>query len=178
MSAEFSKPPALAAVTNGNRERRNHFYEKGVGDLIPLGATPDERLNGIELIRSAISIYEDAVPKGVYDENGVLVPRIECGAYIRRDKTQRRLVRTYWPKKGPGRPPKNELRVLVSGLAQAYLRITGKVPSRNWDGEHLTEFEHFVRKVFDALGLADPLGWVRKHIESRDKKTVDREEEW
>jgi hypothetical protein len=173
MSPESSKRPP-AAATNNKQGRRDLFYEKGVADLISLDATSDERRKGVELIRFAIKNYEEAARTGVYDARGVLTSKkIKTGAYWRREKNQWRRIKTYNRKNPPGRPRKDAIRLLVANLALAYLRITGKVPSRNWDDVFLTDFEKFVQPVFGAMGLGDPLGWVRKHVETRDAEGED-----
>ena len=52
-----------------------------------------------------------------------------------------------------GRPPKQQLRVLVSFTTAAYVNATGKEYRRQWDSDDDLPFHQILEKLFCALGI-------------------------
>lgn len=158
--------------------RRDRFYKKGVHDVAKMFPR-HSRGQVVTALRFALDEYESNARKGVYDpETGELVEKISAGAFIKRERSQRRKVIVSFPRRGRGRPPQLEKDVLVSQLAVIWVRCTAKAPTFDGGGvdargeAKITPFEKFVGPVFEALGLSGAKPSIRKHLYSKARQEI------
>lgn len=74
--------------------------------------------------------------------------------------------------RGRGAPPKDEIVVLVSSLAAGFALYTRHRVTRNFAEQLPSPAEAFLRPILEDLGIRDPSGWIRKHIEARNKSSI------
>lgn len=82
----------------------------------------------------------------------------------------------------PGRPKKSRESVLVSLIAAAYAKATGRPTARSWSGgadasDDMSVFERIVEDVLVALLIDDrhsAIHLVRRHVEDRDRLSTDK----
>ena len=91
-------------------------------------------------------------------------------------------ITTIGPKLKKGRQENRPEYVLVSFLAAAFARATGKATGRSWSTEpktddDLSNFERLVKEVFTALKIDDQFNvknLVRLHIEERKRQSDNK----
>lgn len=107
--------------------------------------------------------------RGVYNAKGSLVPSLPYRRFVRKDKLQNRVVTKSYPNVAPGRPRKDEVRVLVSYLAWAFCRATRKPVTLNQKGMKPSDFHLYIEPILNSIGLFDVRGYITDHMNARKK---------
>lgn len=98
------------------------------------------------------------------------IPRF-IGSYIQQGPAQRRRIDIRFPPVRVGRPSKSEERVLVSFLAAAFTKATGRPVTLNREGDvsGCSSFEAFLTPILQKLRIADVRAKVSDHMRRRRK---------
>ena len=89
------------------------------------------------------------------DEAGIaeLAKEIRQRIIVRMKPKSDRMGYGFIAKSKAGRPPKHQLRVLVSFTTAAYVNATGKEYRRQWDSDDDLPFHQILEKLFCVLGI-------------------------
>ena len=99
------------------------------------------------------------------------------GAYIKKEKQQRRYTKKIVGSRSRGRPSNAREQVLVSLLAAAFADATGDSTKRSWSNEYhehdgYSPFERLVEDILVTLDIDDQHSakkLVQQHVEARDR---------
>ena len=133
---------------------------------------PQTRQDARKLFRRAIRSYYVMQRRYVIEpESGERVQAVLVGEFIQHQKTQRRKVSSFFTGRlSAGRPPKPEIKLLVSRLFILWGKYAKQPATFSWKTKSSikTEFEIFLQDLLPRLGAPD----VRRYIEThwRERK--------
>ena len=132
---------------------------------------PQTRPNARKLFRRAIRDYYVMQRKYVIEpESGERVHALLVGEFVQHQKTQRRKVsRLFKGRLSAGRPPKPEIKLLVSRLFILWGRYAKQPATFSWKKKSSikTEFEIFLQDLLPRLGAPDVRRYVETHWRER-----------
>lgn len=132
---------------------------------------PKTRQDARKLLRRAIRDYYIMQRRYVIEpESGERVQAVLVGEFIQHQKTQRRKVSILFTGRlSAGRPPKPEIKLLVSRLFIIWGKYAKNPATFSWKTKSSikTEFEIFLQDLLPRLGAPDVRRYVETHWRER-----------
>lgn len=131
-----------------------------------------DRKKARQLFRRAVRDYHVMRRRFVIDpETGRRVQKVMTGAVIKQEKKQRRFVRIYFSgKNSAGRPPRPEIKLLISRLFALWGLYAASHTAFSWktNTSTPTKFERFLHDLLPRLGASDVQRYVEEHWRNRN----------